>query len=188
MLLHDTTVALLAADGIEQETLASCREQLEQHGVTVMIAAQQLGEVRALDADDQETRVQVDITFDELQETQYQGLILLPYTSVRPYQHNLSVEVLEIVHRFFAAGCIIAALGEAVAVAIAADIVRQRRITCQAHHYIWATDAGAIWMADDLVIDNGLVTAKTTPDISHFIHAIEEELRQGTHQRADTII
>jgi protease I len=46
-------------------------------------------------------------------------------------------------------------------------------------------NAGAEWVDEEVVVDNGLVTSRSPDDLSAFNRKIIEEIGEGVHARAE---
>ena len=62
--------------------------------------------------------------------------------------------------------------------AISADIIRNRRVTSFESIRDDMVNAGGIWLDEDVVVDDNLISSRTPPDLPAFCRAIIEVLRE----------
>jgi protease I len=186
-LLSDIRVAILADDGVNQSELASTREQLEKAGVKVSVVSSRPVEVKAWDNNDWGIRIKVDLPLNAVSTENFEGLLIHGGIS---QADNLMASVLAInlVRQFFSGGKIVGAVGEGVLVLVSAEAVEGRQVTAPISLKENITTSGGVWVDEDVVSDNGLVTCRCEERIDRFNKVFLEELRQGVHQRTETII
>ena len=90
-------------------------------------------------------------------------------------------DVLNFVRSFFEAGKPVAAICHGPWTLIDAGLVRGRKMT--SYHTIQTDlkNAGANWVNQEVVVDNGLVTSRNPDDIPAFNRKMIEEFREGLH-------
>ena len=66
---------------------------------------------------------------------------------------------------------------------IEADVVRGRKITSWPSLKTDLVNAGAEWVDEEVVTDNGLVSSRKPADIPAFNQKMLEEFAEGTHTR-----
>ena len=93
-------------------------------------------------------------------------------------------EALEFVRHFFRQGKPVAAICHAPWVLIDAEVVRGRTITSWPAIKTDVRNAGANWVDQEVVVDNGLVTSRKPDDIPAFNEKMIEEFGEGRHPAA----
>jgi len=186
-LLSDLKVAILTENGFEQSELVSPREAMEKAGVTVEIVSPQQDEVKAWDNGDWGIRVRVDKNLEEVSPDDYDGLVL-PGGVINPDKLRMNHRAVEFVRRFFASGKPIAAICHGPQTLINAGVIDGRELTSYPSIKVDLINAGATWIDQDVVVDNGLITSRSPKDLEAFNKKLLEELREGVHQRTVTII
>ena len=83
LLLEGKTIAILAADGVEQVELTEPRKALEQAGATTELISLQPGAVQAMNHIDKGDTIPVDRTVEQVDAESYDGL-LLPGGALNP--------------------------------------------------------------------------------------------------------
>ena len=186
-LLSDLKVAILTENGFEQSELVSPREAMEKAGVTVEVISPQDDEVKAWNEGDWGIRVRVDKHLSEANPDDYDGLVL-PGGVINPDKLRMNSAAVEFVRRFFASGKPIAAICHGPQTLINAGVVQGREMTSYPSIKADLINAGADWVDKEVVVDNGLVTSRSPKDLEAFNKKLLEELREGVHQRTETII
>jgi protease I len=185
--LSDLKVAILTEHGFEQSELASPREAMERAGVTVHIISPQQDEVKAWNEGEWGVRVRVDVALEDANPDDYDGL-LLPGGVMNPDKLRMNEQAVEFVRRFFETGKPIAAICHGPQTLINAGVVKGKEMTSYPSIKTDLINAGAHWVDQEVVVDNGLVTSRSPKDLEAFNKKLLEELREGVHQRAETII
>lgn len=186
-LLSDLKVAILTEHGFEQSELVSPREAMEKAGITVEVISPEHDEVKAWNEGDWGIRVRVDKHLSEANPDDYDGLVL-PGGVINPDKLRMNSEAVEFVRRFFATGKPVAAICHGPQTLINAGVVQGKEMTSYPSIKADLINAGAQWIDKDVVVDNGLVTSRSPKDLEAFNKKLLEELREGVHQRTETII
>ena len=90
-------------------------------------------------------------------------------------------EAIEFVRAFFEAGKPVAAICHDPQILIDADVVRGRKMTSYPSIKNDLINAGADWVDEKVVTDQGLVTSRTPDDLPYFNEKIIEEFAEGVH-------
>ena len=186
-LLSDLKVAILTDHGFEQSELVSPREALEKAGVTVDIVSPQHDEVKAWNEGDWGIRVRVDTALEDADPDDYDALIL-PGGVINPDHLRTNQDAIEFVKDFFRSGKPVAAICHGPQTLINAGIVTGKKMTSYPSIKQDLINAGAEWVNEEVVVDNGLVTSRSPKDLEAFNKKVLEELREGVHQRSTSTI
>ena len=176
-------VAIVATDGFEQSELLKPRQALDEAGVTTHVISLKAGAIKGWNDQDWGESVPVDLTIDQASAADYDGL-LLPGGVMNPDKLRREPKVQQLVRDFFAAGKPVAAICHGPWTLIDAGVVSGRKLT--SYHSIQTDlkNAGANWVDQEVVTDNGLVTSRQPSDIPAFNRKFIEELGEGLHERA----
>jgi len=90
-------------------------------------------------------------------------------------------QVLNFVREFFDAGKPVAAICHGPWTLIDAGVARGRRMTSYPSIRADLQNAGADWVDQEVVVDNGLVTSRKPDDIPAFNRKMIEEFKEGLH-------
>ena len=173
-------VAILVTDGFEQSELEQPRTALEKVGAKAEVVAPKSGSVRAWDEDDFGKNIPVDVTLDDAAAENYDAL-LLPGGVMNPDKLRMIPEAVQFVSHFFATGKPVAAICHGPQLLIEADVVRGRRLTSYPSLKTDLRNAGADWVDEAVVTDQGLVTSRRPADIPQFNEKMIEEFGEGYH-------
>jgi len=179
--LKGKKIAILATDGFEQSELEKPREALDEAGAETEIVSPKHGKIRGWDEDDFGDKVEVDVQLEDADASEYDGL-LLPGGVMNPDKLRLEPKAVEFVQAFFAAGKPVAAICHGPQLLIEADVVRGRRMTSYPSVKKDLLNAGANWVDEEVVVDNGLVTSRKPDDIPAFNAKMIEEFAEGRHE------
>ena len=179
--LEGKKVAALVARGFEQAELLEPREALEKAGALVeIISPETNGKVRGWNHTDWGEEVDVDVVLSDASSENYDAL-LLPGGVMNPDALRRLPEVQGFVRAFFDAGKPVAAICHAPWTLIDAGVVRGRRLTSYHTLQTDLTNAGAHWVDEEVVVDNGLVSSRNPGDLPAFNAKLVEEIGEGVH-------
>ena len=183
--LSGKKVAILAADGFEEVELTKPRKALDDAGAKTSVVSLKSGKIQGMNHADKGATVAVDVTLAEAKPQEFDAL-LIPGGLMNPDTLRSSDEALEFVRHFFRQGKPVAAICHAAWVLIDAEVVSGRTITSWPAIRTDVRNAGATWVDQDVVVDNGLVTSRKPDDIPAFNEKMIEEFAEGRHARAAT--
>lgn len=175
-------VAILAADGFEQEEMTKPRKALEDAGAGTDLIGPEAGEIRGWKHTDWGDSFKVDVPLAEANPADYDAL-LLPGGVMNPDTLRRNQKALAFVRAFFDAGKPVAAICHGPWTLIDAGVIRGRKVTSYESIQSDLKNAGADWVDQEVVVDNGLVTSRKPSDIPAFNAKMIEEIREGIHQR-----
>lgn len=178
--LNGKIIAILATEGFEQVELEQPREALHRAGAKTDLISPEEGKIRAWDDTDWGKDFNVDVNLEEADPEAYDGL-LLPGGVLNPDKLRLKPEAVEFVRSFFASGKPVAAICHGPQLLIEADVVRGRKLTSYPSVKRDLMNAGANWVDEEVVVDNGLVTSRKPDDIPAFNDKMIEEFAEGQH-------
>lgn len=183
--LSGKKVAILVTDGFEQSELEEPRAALEEAGAETEVVSPKKGSVRGWEEDGFGDEVEVDVPLTEASADKYDAL-LLPGGVMNPDKLRTIPEAVQFVARFFSAGKPVAAICHGPQLLIEAGVVRGRKLTSYPSLKTDLRNAGAEWVDEPVVVDQGLVTSRRPADIPRFNEKMIEEIGEGYHagQRA----
>lgn len=178
--LDGLKVAILAADGFEQSELFEPKRALEAAGATTRIVSLQSGEVKGWNEKDWSESIAVDVTIENADIADYDALVL-PGGVMNPDKLRMNEKAVAFVKAFFDAEKPIGAICHAPWMLIEADAVRGKTLTSWSSLKTDLENAGAKWVDQTVVTDNGLVTSRNPQDIPAFNEKIIVEFAEGIH-------
>jgi protease I len=181
--LAGKTVAVVATDGFEQSELTEPVKALKSEGAEVHVIAPNAGEIQGMQHDEKGQKVRVDKTLGEVDAGDYDALVL-PGGVANPDRLRLEREAIAFIRRFVEDDKPIAAICHGPWTLIDAGGVEGRRMTSWPSLKCDLKNAGAQWVDEEVVVDNGLVTSRKPADLPAFCAKTIEEIAEGRHGRA----
>jgi len=181
--LSGKKIAILATDGFEQVELMKPRAALDEAGARTTVVSLKAGKIQGMNHADKGDTVAVDQTLDEAKPEDFDAL-MIPGGLMNPDALRSSEEALEFVRHFFREGKPVAAICHAPWVLIDAGVIRGRTVTSWPAIKTDVRNAGAHWVDQEVVVDNGLVTSRKPDDIPAFNKKMIEEFCEGRHTAA----
>jgi protease I len=183
MKLKNIRVAILAADGFEQIELVEPRKALEQAGATTKIVSPVHPEVQGWNHLETADRFPVDVPLERASADEFDAL-LIPGGVANPDQLRGLPKAVEFVKKFAAQGKPIAAICHGPWLLIEAGVVRDRKLTSWPTLKTDLKNAGANWVDQEVVVDQGLVTSRKPADIPAFNERMVELFAAGRRESA----
>jgi protease I len=169
--LSGRTVAFLATDGVEQAELTGPRERLERAGATTELISLQAGEIQGFGHLDHGERFPVDRVVQDVEVGGYAALVI-PGGVANADLLRGDPGAVAFVTAIAAARRPIAAICHAPWVLIDAHLVRDRRLTSFPTLKLDLRNAGADWVDQEVVVDDGdgftLITSRNPGDVAAF--------------------
>lgn len=180
--LDGRKIAILATNGFEQDELAVPLRKLGEAGAAVEIVSPESGEIRCWKYTDWGDSFPVDRKLSDAHSKDYDALVL-PGGQINPDLLRVRPEVIEFVQEFYNQGKTIAAVCHAPWLLIEAGLVKGRRATSYRSVSTDMKNAGAQWVDEPVVIDDGIVTSRKPDDLNDFVDGIIHEIQAGEHPR-----
>ncbi len=178
--LSNKRVAILVADGFEQSELLEPREALDEAGAKTVIVSLKAGSIQGMKHMEKGEAASVDMTLDEAEASEFDALFI-PGGLYNPDSLRMDKKAVAFARAFFDAGKPVAAICHGPQVLIEADVVRGRRMTSWPAVRSDLINAGAEWVDEPVVIDQGFVTSRKPDDIPDFNAKMLEEIAEGVH-------
>jgi len=175
-------VAVVATNGFEQSELMEPREALLKAGARVDIVSPESNPIRGWRHGEWTSSVPVDVLVSKAKAEDYDALVL-PGGVINPDHLRRNPQVLEFVRGFFDAGKPVGAICHGPWTLIDAGVVRGRNMTSYQSIQTDLKNAGADWVDEAVVVDNGLVTSRDPDDLPAFIDKLIEEIAEGSHAK-----
>jgi len=178
--LSNRNIAILSESGFEEVELTSPLKRLQEEGATVHIISSKAGTIKAWDHDHWSIDIDVDKIITEVSAEDYHGL-LIPGGVINPDQLRVNDEAIALIRAFFEAGKPVGAICHGPQPLINADMVKGRKMTSVKNISQDLINAGADWVDEEVVVDQGLVTSRTPKDLPAFNDKLVEEFSEGIH-------
>lgn len=174
-------VAILCTDGFEESELLKPRAALDEAGAeTVLVSPQRSGSVKSWTGEGFGQSVPVDLPLHSARAEDFDAL-LLPGGVINPDRLRTEPAAVAFVRAFFDAGKPVAAICHGPQILIDADVLTGRRLTSYQSIKRDLLNAGATWVDEEVVTDQGLVTSRRPSDIPAFNRKMIEEIAEGVH-------
>lgn len=179
--LSGKRVAILATDGFEQSELSSPREALQEAGATVELVSLAKGTIRGWKDGGWGDSEQVDRIVADAKADDYDAL-MLPGGVINPDKLRTDSDAVDFVRSFFKQNKPVAAICHGPWMLAEADVLKGRKVTSYKSIRTDLENAGAEWVDQEVVVDNGLVTSRSPKDLPAFNAKMVEEVREGKHE------
>ncbi|WP_343765591.1 type 1 glutamine amidotransferase domain-containing protein [Gangjinia marincola] len=174
-------IAILATNGFEESELTSPKQAMENEGFQVDIVSIEKGKIKAWADGNWTNEYDVDYTLEEITAKDYNALVL-PGGVINPDILRRNDDVLIFVRDFFRQSKPVAAICHGPQILIEADVVEGRTMTSFNSIKTDLINAGALWVDQEVVCDEALVTSRNPNDLPAFNDKLIEEIREGKHE------
>jgi protease I len=178
--LKGKSIAFLATDGFEQVELTEPWKAIQRAGANVVLVAPKSGRIQGMHHDEKGDTFPVDETVDSVSAADFDGLVL-PGGVANPDALRLCEDSVNFVRDFFKMHKPVAAICHGPWTLIEADVVRGRTVTSWPSLKTDLINAGAHWIDEECVCDEGLVTSRNPSDLPAFCDKAIEEFAEGKH-------
>src|SRR4051812_24228814 len=179
--LSNYNVAILVAEGFEQREMTEPRAALENAGAITKIVSPAKDEVEGWNHYDKGDKFPVEVSLEQANAEDFDAL-LLPGGVANPDQLRMKPEAVRFVKDFFTAGKPVAVICHGPWTLIEAGVVCGRKMTSWPSVKTDLINAGANWVDEIVVVDNGLVSSRKPDDIPVFNQKMIEEFAEGVHR------
>ncbi len=165
--LNGKKIAILVMDGFEQVELTKPKAAFESAGAQTQIVSPQSDRVQGWNHFDKADYFPVDVSINDVSVEDYDAL-LLPGGVANPDQLRTKDAAVKFIKAFFDANKPVAAICHGPWSLIEADVVKSRKVTSWPSLKTDLSNAGATWVDQEVVEDNGLITSRNPDDIPAF--------------------
>ena len=170
-------VAILVGPKFHDEEATSPAKYLRARGAQVDFVGIELGD---LTGKNNEETIHIELTFDQVSSSDYDGIIIPGGGS--PERLRINAKVLDFVRNFWSTNKPVAAICHGPQLLISLDVLKNRKITS----YVGIRDdvilAGAQYQDSPVVIDDQLITSRIPADLPQFNQAFAEALLKLSNQ------
>ncbi|MWV27739.1 type 1 glutamine amidotransferase domain-containing protein [Aurantiacibacter rhizosphaerae] len=172
-------IMILATNGFEQSELEKPKANLDDAGYETVVVSLEDGQIKGWDEDDWGNTVDVDLTVDEAEASEFDAL-LLPGGQINPDILRLNDKAIKLVRDFVSAGKPVAAICHAPWLLVEADVVKGKTVTSWPSVRTDLSNAGGNVVDQEVAVDGNLITSRNPDDIPAFskalISALEDQL------------
>lgn len=175
-------IAILATNGFEESELKSPKEAMENEGFTVEIISEDEGQIKGWADGNWSNSYKVDVTISNANASDYDAL-MLPGGVINPDKLRRNKDAIKFVKHFFEEKKPVAAICHAPQILIDAEVVKGRKMTSFSSIKKDLLNAGANWVDEEVVVDQGFVTSRNPGDLPAFNLKLIEEIKEGKHKK-----
>ncbi len=178
--LNGKKVAILIADGFEQSEFEEPLKELKKEGATVDVISIEKGAVTAWKNKNWGDEFEANLSILDADSNEYDALVL-PGGVMNPDVLRTNKDVIGFVKDFMEDEKPVAAICHGPWTLIETGLLHGRKVTSYKSLKTDLINAGAEWVDEEVVVDDGLVTSRTPKDLPAFCAKIVEEIAEGVH-------
>jgi protease I len=180
--ITDARILIICTDGVEELELTVPRDELRKKGARVDVATPTGEEIRAWDIKDWGETQPADLKLADAKPDDYTALVI-PGGVINPDKLRIDPDAMRIVRAFLDSGKLVAAICHGPWLLGQAGACEGRRMTSYKSIRKDVENAGANWVDEQAVVDNGVVTSRSPDDLSAFVAKIVDEVEAGRDQQ-----
>jgi protease I len=181
--LKGKRVAFLFTDGAEQAEVTEPLEAVRKAGAETDIVSLEKGEVEMWKHFDKGDKMTAEVAVADADPSDYDGLVL-PGGVANPDQLRLNKDAVKFVRAFFEQDKPVGVICHGPWMLVETGVAKGRKVTSWPSLQTDLRNAGADWVDEEVVVDNGLVTSRKPDDLPAFCAKIVEEFAEGKHDVA----
>ena len=180
--IKQSRILIIATNGFEQSELEVPRDKLKEAGARVELASPDGKQITGWEKKNWGRPAQVDLKIADARYADYDALVI-PGGVMNPDQLRVNEDAMKLVKEFLNNGKIVAAVCHGPWLLVQADALRGRHVTSYKTIRKDVENAGGLWVDEEVVVDNGIVTSRSPDDLPAFVKKIIEEVQEGKHYR-----
>ncbi len=180
--LEGKRVAFLFTEGVEQVELTEPLDAIRKAGADAELISLQTGEVQMFNHLDKGDVITAEQAVSDADASGYDGLVI-PGGVANPDALRADPQAVGFVRAFFEQDKPVGIICHGPWMLVEADVARGRTVTSWPSLETDLRNAGADWVDEQVVVDNGLVTSRKPDDLKAFCAKIVEEFAEGRHEQ-----
>jgi protease I len=180
--LKDKKVAIVVTDGFEEVEFTAPLQALKDAGATVDVISPKEGHVKSWAETNWGKEYPVDKLIGDVVAQDYDALVL-PGGVMNPDHLRINDKVVAFVSGFMDDNKPIAAICHGPWTLIETGALDGRKMTSYRSLKTDLENAGALWVDQEVVVDQGLVTSRKPDDLPAFCKKMIEEIAEGPHNK-----
>ena len=181
--LDGKRIAFLATDGVEQVELTEPIKAVRDAGAQVEVISLEKGEFQGFNHLDKGDTFTADKAVTDANPDDYDGIVQ-PGGVANPDFLRADPDAVAFFRAFFEAKKPAGVICHGPWMLVEADVVKGRKVTSWPSVKTDLINAGAEWVDEEVVVDEGLVTSRKPDDLPAFCAKIVEEFAEGRHEGA----
>ncbi|MBC7290520.1 MAG: type 1 glutamine amidotransferase [Actinotalea sp.] len=176
--LTGKTVAFLATHGFEDSELTSPWRAVTEHGARAVLVSSENGTITGKNGHE----ATVDESVGEADASRFDALVL-PGGVANGDKIRMDADAVRFTRAFFEQGKPVGVICHGGWILTDADVLRGRTMTSYPSLKTDLRNAGATWVDEEVVTDQGLVSSRVPDDLPAFNAKLVEEIAEGVHER-----
>jgi protease I len=181
--LDGKRIAFLATDGVEQVELTEPLKAVRDAGAAVDLISLEKGEFQGFNHLDKGDTFTADKAVADVSADDYDAIVQ-PGGVANPDFLRVDPDAVAFFRAFFEAKKPAGVICHGPWMLVEADVVKGRKVTSWPSVKTDLINAGAEWVDQEVVVDEGLVTSRKPDDLPAFCAKIVEEFAEGRHEGA----
>jgi protease I len=181
--LDGKRIAFLATDGVEQVELTEPLKAVRDAGAAVDLISLEKGEFQGFNHLDKGDTFTADKAVADASADDYDAIVQ-PGGVANPDFLRVDPDAVAFFRAFFEAKKPAGVICHGPWMLVEADVVNGRKVTSWPSVKTDLINAGAEWVDQEVVVDEGLVTSRKPDDLPAFCAKIVEEFAEGRHEGA----
>lgn len=173
-------VAVVMTDGFEESEFSKPYEALRRSGAYVDVISLKPGKIKSWKDKNWGAEVAVDKVIGDADPSHYDAL-LLPGGVMNPDKLRMDKMAVQFVKHFLEENKPVSAICHGPWTLIETGLLVGRTVTSYPSIKTDLINAGAHWIDQEVVVDNGLVTSRMPDDLPAFCEKMIEEIGEGIH-------
>ncbi len=180
--LEGKRIAFLFTEGVEQVELTEPLQAVRDAGAEADLISLEAGEVQMFNHLDKGDVITAEQAVSDADASGYDGLVI-PGGVANPDALRADPQAVGFVRAFFEQDKPVGIICHGPWMLVEADVARGRTVTSWPSLETDLRNAGAEWVDEQVVVDNGLVTSRKPDDLKAFCAKIVEEFAEGRHEQ-----
>jgi protease I len=181
--LDGKRIAFLATDGVEQVELTQPMKAVKDAGAEVDLISLEKGDFQGFNHLDHGDTFTADKAVADADPADYDGLVQ-PGGVANPDFLRADADAVAFFRAFFEAKKPVGVICHGPWMLVEAGVAEGRKVTSWPSVRTDLRNAGADWVDEEVVVDEGLVTSRKPDDLPAFCAKIVEEFAEGRHEDA----
>ena len=174
-------VAFVSTDGFEDSELLEPWKAVTAHGATAVLIAPKAGPITGKNGHTAEAT----LATGQASAADFDALVL-PGGVVNSDHLRLDTAAVDLVRELVTGAKPVGVICHGAWILADADVLRGRTITSYPSLRTDLVNAGATWVDEEVVCDQGLVSSRTPKDLPAFCDKLVEEIGEGLHPERET--